>query len=106
METTLSLIKVDNTLYLGEEYEGGIKNAVLVKGDLSSKLTKNAFAIYEQKANLGELLNITFGTQSAISKRELTEEEIMLDNQAQFAMKIAKTKALANLENEYLDKNF
>jgi hypothetical protein len=101
----MKVVKVDGTLFLGDVVEGKVVNALALSGaTLGTELSITVFANYLMAKNLGELMEMAFGTTSAFASRDLNVMEKHAFGNAEFSMGISKELAVRDLENMYFGK--
>lgn len=105
----MKVVKVDGTVMLAANVDGGVVTDGMVINEkfVTMTLTKEVIYKYVARRNVQDLLGaMTIGTHSAVTSRDLKDEEILTVKMAEGHMDIAKVRAVRSLENEYFEGNF
>ena len=105
----MKVVKVDGTVMLAENVADGVVTDGMVINEkfVTMTLTKEVIYKYVARRNVQDLLGaMTIGTHSAVTSRDLKDEEVLQVKMAEGHMDIAKVRAVRNLENEYFEGNF
>ena len=105
----MKVVKVDGTVMLAANVADGVVTDGMVINDkfVTVTLTKEVIYKYVARRNVNDLLGaMSIGTHSAVTSRDLKDEEDLTLKMAESHMVISKTRAVRDLENEYFDSNF